>query len=45
MLASDENVQYLRIASDPSPLCRKVNSFSSHGSCLGMPTLMFTLSF
>jgi hypothetical protein len=38
MLASDENVQYLRTASDPFPLCRKADSFSSYGTCLGMPT-------
>ena len=36
MLASDENVQYLRRASDPFLLCRTADSCSSHGPHLGM---------
>jgi hypothetical protein len=42
MLASDENVQYLRTASASVSLCHNADSFSSHGSCLGMPALHFT---
>jgi hypothetical protein len=37
MLASDENVQYLRMASDSFPLCRKADLTPSHGPHLGMP--------
>ena len=37
MLASDENVQYLRMASDSFPLCRKADLTSSHGPHLGIP--------
>lgn len=41
MLASDENIQYLRTASDSfrflSILCRKADLTSSHGPHLGMP--------
>lgn len=35
MLASDENVQYLRTDSHPSPCGCTADLFSSHGSCLG----------
>jgi hypothetical protein len=37
MLASDENVQYLRTTSHSFPLCRKADLTSSHGPHLGMP--------
>jgi hypothetical protein len=49
MLASDENVQYLRMASNSfrflSTLCRNANLTSSHGPHLGMPNTSGLLAF